>query len=232
MKKFIYGMSAKAIAAAVCVISFLGMAVCIAAVSVQLPSEAEARDQGYGQIIKNYSAYLLDHMEEPEELDDFLSKSNMEAAILKGKQADLDRVIAEASSADLVYGDPELISGHSYTFSSFQGAGYAYNMDSLSEVLDQEKFVYYKSSDYEEIIRYVFSTQTGLFYYNTRSGYYPVSDVKLISWIWNLWSTGAAPTNRRAWISGNGEASGWTGNTMLFMILSGERMTVNFMYVP
>jgi signal transduction histidine kinase len=197
MKKIFGKWWIKCIAAAICIISILTGAVSLIAMicEAKLP-QGELLDQVYQKIADNYSAFVLENYQSTTDQEAFLEKirndidPQFQFAILKSDEKywyeNTDTVAnvlgAYDGAAEYLYGDAEDVRQADYWFRGGDECGYVYATNSLLDMM--ESGYYYmetSSADYdEEVFRVIYDAQTGLFYYETESGYYPVHSV--VSW--------------------------------------------------
>ncbi len=173
MKKLTHRMWAKALAMVLCIVSGMGSVACVAGLILyqEILSEKELLDTFYESIASNYSAQLLDNMDEnnPEETLSYLEETTglRYAVICSRTDPAVLRAVDMLDDPELyLYGDPEEADSYCYFFmgaSVRADAGYSYNTTSLLQALDSEGYCYYDSEGMWEhywVLSYVDETST------------------------------------------------------------------------
>ncbi len=185
---------AKAIAMLLCITSIITACVGFAGMIYKANMNREdALENVYSKIADNYSAKVLSAYNgsdmKAETLAALVQKNvdpRLKLAIIATSQrewADDAATMAEklgafGPDADYLYGTPETVKQATNYFTGGDSYTYSYNTSSLIGMLDSGyQWKHSPSGGYEEVKRVWYVKNTGLFYYETDSGFYPVHSV-------------------------------------------------------
>lgn len=184
---------AKTIAVLLCVTSFMTAGIGLAGMIYEANTESgEMLDNLYGKISDNYSAKILNDYiygdMDAAQLEKMIQKEvdpKMQLAIVKSleKVGDdaartADKIGALDGSAEYVYGTPEIVKQATHVFMGGDNFTFRFDTSTLTGMANLG-YAWEQPSDngYETVERVWYVKETGLFYYETESGFYPVHSV-------------------------------------------------------
>lgn len=184
MKKYVQNFWVRFLACILCTVSVIGTVLAGGALIgyAMVDDWDEVYEQGRELIAENYAAYLYETVTENTEedieqiLDKFFEKSNFTCEITL--LSDLDKETEEdeiEKESKVLYSNFIDAYGSEYIFAFRQAMYVHYKINSVWDALCiQDTLVDDVYMAETAILRYVFDTNTGMFYYETESGYFPV----------------------------------------------------------
>lgn len=184
---------AKTIAVLLCVTSFMTAGIGLAGMIYEANTESgEMLDNLYGKISDNYSAKILNDYiygdMDAAQLEKMIQKEvdpKMQLAIVKSSEREgddaartADKIGALDGSAEYVYGTPEIVKQATHVFMGGDNFTFRFDISTLTGMANLG-YAWEQPSDngYETVERVWYVKETGLFYYETESGFYPVHSV-------------------------------------------------------
>lgn len=184
---------AKTIAVLLCVTSFMTAGIGLAGMIYEANTESgEILDNLYGKISDNYSAKILNDYiygdMDAAQLEKMIQKEvdpKMQLAIVKSLEKVGDDAVRTAGkigaldgSAEYVYGTPEIVKQATHVFMGGDNFTFRFDTSTLTGMANLG-YAWEQPSDngYETVERVWYVKETGLFYYETESGFYPVHSV-------------------------------------------------------
>lgn len=184
---------AKTIAVLLCVTSFMTAGIGLAGMIYEANTESgEMLDNLYGKISDNYSAKILNDYiygdMDAAQLEKMIQKEvdpKMQLAIVKSSEREgddaartADKIGALDGSAEYVYGTPEIVKQATHVFMGGDNFTFRFDTSTLTGMANLG-YAWEQPSDngYETVERVWYVKETGLFYYETESGFYPVHSV-------------------------------------------------------
>lgn len=184
---------AKTIAVLLCVTSFMTAGIGLAGMIYEANTESgEMLDNLYGKISDNYSAKILNDYiygdMDAAQLEKMIQKEvdpKMQLAIVKSSEREGDDAVRTADkigaldgSAEYVYGTPEIVKQATHVFMGGDNFTFRFDISTLTGMANLG-YAWEQPSDngYETVERVWYVKETGLFYYETESGFYPVHSV-------------------------------------------------------
>lgn len=184
---------AKTIAVLLCVTSFMTAGIGLAGMIYEANTESgEMLDNLYGKISDNYSAKILNDYiygdMDAAQLEKMIQKEvdpKMQLAIVKSSEREgddaartADKIGALDGSAEYVYGTPEIVKQATHVFMGGDNFTLRFDTSTLTGMANLG-YAWEQPSDngYETVERVWYVKETGLFYYETESGFYPVHSV-------------------------------------------------------
>lgn len=205
MKKYVENIWVRMLAALICTISVLGILLSMipAIFFWQAGDSNEVYKNGQEKIANNYALYIYDELMagREEELEDYLSQTNMDVAVVKVEnslgvdvleeektsmiytfsQVDVNIEAVEekteiATNPDFEEDSDEIDLSKAYMLEIYDGSAYTYNIDSLFGAMQSD--VYFSEDSHmipTSVVGIVYDLNTGVFYYETAQGYYEVT---------------------------------------------------------
>lgn len=205
MKKYVENLWMRIAASLICAVAVLGIIVAMipAVFFWQAGDSSTVYKNGQKKIADNYALYIYDELMagRENELADFLSETNMDAAVVKIENS-LGADVPEEEKTSMIYNfsqvevnieeveekteiatnpefdkAPEEIDlSEAYMLEIYDGSAYTYNIDSLLGAMQSN--VYFSEDSYmvpTKVIGITYDLNTGIFYYETTQGYYEVT---------------------------------------------------------
>ena len=181
MKNIFKSMGVRVLAPMLCTVASLGLIVSILATVLLAAAGGSEKlyKSIYKEIAQGYALYAVESIEEGNitELESYFGKRGISCTITRQTFLE-DALKSEALVHVFSYG--EIQEESVYTEEFVAGAYYEYNINSLMAALLSKNYVSSNwNTVYEPVLRVVFDTDSGFFYYETDQHFYKVDDIKV-----------------------------------------------------